>query len=189
MAACRAGTPGATSAFCKLLDAQLTEFPWSEARRAGADLARTHSSLARSLALADIVLIIHAVPMRNSRGERLKQWARNIKRDVVALWLAAHDARVPWYAKAFAAIVVAYALSPIDLIPDFIPIFGYLDDLLILPLGIMGAVRLIPKPVMTDLRVKAIGLHKPTSKAGLIIIVTIWLAVMAATAWLISQSC
>lgn len=87
--------------------------------------------------------------------EQLKSWARALKRDAVALWLAARDPRVPWYAKAAAAVVAAYALSPIDLIPDFVPILGYLDDLLIVPLGIIVAVKLIPGPVMSDLRLKA----------------------------------
>lgn len=89
---------------------------------------------------------------------RLKHWARAIKRDVVALWLAARDPRVPWYAKAVAGMVAAYALSPIDLIPDFIPVLGYLDDLLIVPLGILVAVELIPEPVMTELRERALDL-------------------------------
>ena len=76
--------------------------------------------------------------------ERLKVWARNLKRDMIALWLAARDPRVPWYVKALSAAVAAYALFPIDLIPDFIPILGYLDDLLIVPFGIWAAVKLSP---------------------------------------------
>src|SRR5262249_19115072 len=76
--------------------------------------------------------------------ERAKLWARAIKRDVLALWIAARDPRVPWYAKALAMAVAAYALSPIDLIPDFIPVLGYLDDLVIVPLGILLVVALIP---------------------------------------------
>ncbi|MDX3909388.1 MAG: DUF1232 domain-containing protein [Sphingobium sp.] len=109
--------------------------------------------------------------------ERLKEWALGIKRDVIALWLAAQDQRVPWYAKVLAAVVAAYALSPIDLIPDFIPILGYLDDVLIVPLGIMAAVKLIPGNIMADLRIKAVAQRKPTSKAGVIIVAMIWLAV------------
>lgn len=109
---------------------------------------------------------------------RLKVWARGIKRDVIALWLAARDPRVPWYAKALAAIVAAYALSPIDLIPDFIPILGYLDDLLIVPLGILIAVRLIPDGIMAELRREAIGQRRPISKAGLAVVLTIWLGAM-----------
>ena len=82
--------------------------------------------------------------MRMRVLERLRQWARAVKRDVLVLYLAARDPRVPWYAKVVAACVVAYALSPIDLIPDFIPVLGYLDDVIIVPLGIILAMRLIP---------------------------------------------
>ncbi|HTH27548.1 MAG TPA: DUF1232 domain-containing protein, partial [Sphingobium sp.] len=84
--------------------------------------------------------------------ERLKGWARGIKRDVLALWIAARDPRTPLLAKAMAGAVAAYALSPIDLIPDVIPVLGYLDDLLILPLGIMLAVRMIPAPLLAEFR-------------------------------------
>ena len=115
--------------------------------------------------------------------ERLKVWARDLKRDVIALWLAARDPRVPWYAKALSAAVAAYALSPIDLIPDFIPILGYLDDLLIVPLGIWAAVKLIPEPIMADLRAKALEHRKPTSKAGLVAVIFIWFAAIAVTVW------
>jgi uncharacterized membrane protein YkvA (DUF1232 family) len=118
-------------------------------------------------------------------GERLKGWARALKRDVVALWLAARDPRVPWHAKAVAAAVAAYALSPIDLIPDFVPILGYLDDLLIVPLGIWLAVKLIPAAVMADLRAKAAAQRRPTSRTGLAIVVTLWLAAIALTVWLV----
>lgn len=120
--------------------------------------------------------------------QHLKDWARAIKRDVVALWLAARDPRVPWYAKAMAAAVAAYALSPIDLIPDFVPVLGYLDDLLIVPLGIMLAVRLIPRPIMADLRTQAIDRRKPTSKVGLVVILLIWLATVSAMIWLVWPS-
>ncbi len=107
---------------------------------------------------------------------KAKLWAKSLKRDIVALWLAASDRRVPWYAKAVAGSVAAYALSPIDLIPDFIPVLGYLDDLLIVPLGIMLAVRLIPSDVMAELRVDAAArLERPSSRAGLIVILAIWL--------------
>ncbi|MGO4815932.1 YkvA family protein, partial [Cupriavidus sp. 2MCAB6] len=87
--------------------------------------------------------------------ERARQWARHLTRDVVALWIAARDPRTPWHAKALAAGVAAYALSPIDLIPDFIPILGYLDDLLIVPAGIALAVRLIPSELMAEFRREA----------------------------------
>ena len=117
--------------------------------------------------------------------ERLNNWAHAWKRDVVALWLAARDPRVPWYAKAMAAAVAAYALSPIDLIPDFVPVLGYLDDLLIVPAGIIVAVKLIPTQVMADLREKALEQRKPTSRAGLAAIVAIWLASIALLVWLL----
>jgi uncharacterized membrane protein YkvA (DUF1232 family) len=85
-----------------------------------------------------------------------RAWAREIKRDVVALWVAAHDPRVPWYAKAVAVVVAAYALSPVDIIPDFIPVLGYLDEVIILPLIILLAARLLPQPLMQEFREEAI---------------------------------
>ena len=116
---------------------------------------------------------------------RLKQWARTIKRDVIALWLAARDARVPWLAKAVAAAVAAYALSPIDLIPDFIPVLGYLDDVILVPLGILLAVRMIPAAVMADLRAKASVHAKPVSRSGLVAVVAIWIAAAVLIAFLL----
>ena len=110
----------------------------------------------------------------------LKTWARRIKRNVVALWLAARDPRVPMAAKVVAAIVAAYALSPIDLIPDFIPILGYLDDVILVPLGIALAVRMIPAPLMEDLRERASLVDKPRSTVGLIAIVALWVVSIAA---------
>ncbi|QIG93588.1 MULTISPECIES: YkvA family protein [unclassified Bradyrhizobium] len=107
----------------------------------------------------------------------LKTWARNLKRDSVALYLAARDPRVPWYAKAVAVAVAAYALSPIDLIPDFIPVIGYLDDLILLPLGIWLAIALVPDEVMAECRAKASTiLQRPTSWAGMIAIIVLWIA-------------
>ena len=84
-----------------------------------------------------------------------KERARGLKQDAVAVSLAVRDPRVPWYAKAVGVCVVAYALSPIDLIPDFIPVIGFLDDLIVVPLGIALALRLIPEPVMSDCRARA----------------------------------
>jgi uncharacterized membrane protein YkvA (DUF1232 family) len=116
---------------------------------------------------------------------RLKVWAGGLKRDVIALWLAARDPRVPWLAKAVAVFVAAYALSPIDLIPDFVPILGYLDDLLIVPIGIWAAVKLIPEPLMSDLRAKALDVRKPKSMPGLVAVVVIWIAAISLTCWLV----
>lgn len=108
---------------------------------------------------------------------RLKAWAAHLKRDVIALWLAARDPGVPWYAKAVAGLVAAYALSPIDLIPDFVPVLGYLDDLILVPLGILLALRLIPADRMAALRVEAEAVAaRPVSRAGFIAILLIWLA-------------
>lgn len=121
--------------------------------------------------------------MQKTRTERLKEWARGIERDVVALWLGARDPRVKWYAKAVAGAVAAYALSPVDLIPDFIPIVGYLDDLLIVPLGILLAIKLIPPPLMADLRRKASELSKPTSVVGLLAVLTVWSAIAGIVGW------
>lgn len=120
-----------------------------------------------------------------STVERVKSWARNAKRDVIALYLAMHDRRVPWYAKAVAACVACYALSPIDLIPDFLPVIGYLDDLVLLPLGILLAVRLIPAPVMDDLRHDALlrlAGDRPKSRLAAVAVVGLWCAALAAIA-------
>lgn len=106
--------------------------------------------------------------------DRLKLWAKALKRDVIALWLAAREPRVPLGAKVLAGAVAAYALSPIDLIPDFIPVLGLLDDLLIVPAGIWLALRLIPATVMADLRERAETMAKPRSTAGLIAVIAIW---------------
>lgn len=115
--------------------------------------------------------------------DRMKRWARAIKRDVVALWLAARDPRVPWYAKAVAGLVAAYALSPIDLIPDFVPVLGYLDDVILIPLGIMLAVKLVPAALMQEFRRRAETADRPISRAGLALIVAIWLLAAAALSW------
>ena len=116
--------------------------------------------------------------------DRVKRWARGIVRDVQALWLAARDPRVPWIAKAVAAVVAAYALSPIDLIPDFIPVIGYLDDLVLVPLGILLAVRLVPPELMAEFRAAAAERARPVSRAGAMIIVAIWIACIAIISWI-----
>jgi uncharacterized membrane protein YkvA (DUF1232 family) len=117
--------------------------------------------------------------------DRARRWARSVKRDVLALWLAARDPRVPWYAKAVAGAVAAYALSPIDLIPDFVPVLGYLDDLIIVPLGIVLAVRLVPAELMTEFREEAARRVKPVSRVGLVFIVAVWLTAALLLAWLL----
>ncbi|MGA7666171.1 MAG: DUF1232 domain-containing protein [Pseudolabrys sp.] len=113
-----------------------------------------------------------------------KQWARAIKRDVHALYLAARDPRVPWHAKALAIAVAAYALSPIDLIPDFVPVLGYVDDLIIVPTGIALVVWLIPSEIMAQHRDMAIAAqNRPVSRAAGVAIVTIWIVVIGLTLW------
>lgn len=111
-----------------------------------------------------------------TRGvEAFKQWAATLKRDVLALWIAARDPRTPRRAKLVATIVAAYALSPIDLIPDFIPVLGYVDDLLILPLGIALAIRLIPAALMDEFRAAASAIaNRPSSRIAARVIVGIW---------------
>jgi uncharacterized membrane protein YkvA (DUF1232 family) len=117
--------------------------------------------------------------------ERIKSWAKSLKRDVVALWIAARSPLTPMAAKIVAGAVAAYALSPIDLIPDFIPILGYLDDIVIVPLGIALAVRLIPAALMAEFRAEAVYMARPVNKLMAILIVILWVVVFViAAAWL-----
>lgn len=117
-------------------------------------------------------------------SHNLKRWARTLLRDVHAVYLAAYDPRVPWYAKILAAAVAGYALSPIDLIPDFIPLLGYADDLVIVPLGIWLAVSLIPHEVMAEYRIKAEEAgQRPRSTIAAIVVVTIWIVALVALTW------
>jgi uncharacterized membrane protein YkvA (DUF1232 family) len=120
---------------------------------------------------------------------RLRAWARATRRDAVALYLAARDPRVPWPAKAVAVAVAAYALSPIDLIPDFIPVLGLLDDLLLVPLGIVVARRLVPADLLEEHRRAAERLlAAPRSRAAAVAIVVVWSALaLAAIAYLVGS--
>jgi uncharacterized membrane protein YkvA (DUF1232 family) len=117
---------------------------------------------------------------------RLARWAHALKRESLALYYAARDARTPWYAKVLAGAIVAYALSPIDLIPDFIPVLGYLDELLLLPAAIWLALRLVPEPVLADARRRAeAALERPTSRVAAVVIVLVWIACAATLgAWI-----
>lgn len=125
--------------------------------------------------------------MRMSVLDRLKAWARGLKRDVVALWIAARDPRTPAAAKLAAALVAAYALSPIDLIPDFVPILGYLDDLILVPLGVALVLRMIPAALMTEFRAAAQAREgRPKSLAAALVILALWLVaagVLGLFAW------
>lgn len=118
-----------------------------------------------------------------------KRWARLLKRDVVALYLAARSPLTPWHARVAAACVAAYALSPVDLIPDFVPVLGYLDDLLIVPLGIWLVIRMIPADLMAGFRTQAAEINaKPRSTAGLAFIVVVWLTALALAGWWVSRA-
>lgn len=112
--------------------------------------------------------------------QALRQRARRLKTDAHILYFAIRDARTPWYVKICAGLIVAYALSPIDLIPDFIPILGYLDELLLLPLGISLVIKLVPDTVLIDCKAKVAAADgdKPGSIAGAAVIILIWLIVV-----------
>jgi uncharacterized membrane protein YkvA (DUF1232 family) len=114
----------------------------------------------------------------------LRDWARRTKQDVVAIYLAARDPRVPWYAKTVAIVVAAYALSPIDLIPDFIPVLGYLDDLILVPLGIALVCRLIPDQILDEHRITAARMaERPTSRRAAVAIICLWIIVAVLGTW------
>lgn len=121
--------------------------------------------------------------------QRWQERAKRLKLETYALYLAYRDPRVPWYAKVLAAAVVAYAFSPVDLIPDFVPVLGYLDDLLIVPLGVALALRMIPQDVLDRCRERAVadlGQDKPTAWLGASVVVGLWLlaaVVLVALVW------
>ena len=120
---------------------------------------------------------------------RLKEWARRLEREVAVLWVCTRHPRTPLLAKALAVAVVAYALSPIDLIPDFIPVLGYLDDFLLVPLGIWLVLKLVPGEVMAECRAEAdLRIEEwrsaPRSRRAAAVIVILWLAALALLAWL-----
>ena len=119
----------------------------------------------------------------------LTSWARALRHDVLTLWFALRHPHTPWHARIFAAVLTAYAFSPIDLIPDFIPVLGYLDDLIIVPVGVWLLLRLIPAQVLADCRDQADAWFqqnaaKPRSRIGLAIVVALWLL----AAWLVVRS-
>jgi len=116
----------------------------------------------------------------------MKNWARLVKRDIHAIYLCSRDPRVPWHAKALAIFVAAYALSPIDLIPDFVPVLGYLDDVILVPAGIWLVVRLIPAHIMAEHRELAAAAHdRPVSRTAAAVIVAIWIASAILCGWLV----
>ncbi len=117
-----------------------------------------------------------------------KQRLKQLKQDTYAIYIAGKDPRVPWYARLLAAAVVAYAFSPIDLIPDIIPIIGYLDDLILVPLGIALVIKMIPPEVLLECREKAATARaegKPTNWIAAIVVVCLWFLLgIAAVIWL-----
>jgi uncharacterized membrane protein YkvA (DUF1232 family) len=117
---------------------------------------------------------------------RLRKWAKELKRQTLVVYFAARDPRTPWLARLLALGIAAYALSPIDLIPDFIPVVGYLDDLLIVPLGLMLVLRLLPAEVRMAAQAKAsAAVGRPTSRVMAVVIVAIWVIAIGATGlWL-----
>ena len=122
--------------------------------------------------------------------QRLKIWAATLKREVMTLWFACRDPRTPWYAKVLTMLIVAYALSPIDLIPDFIPVLGYLDELILLPVGIYLVLKLVPGEALADARTKARSWvesrkPKPRNWIAAAVIVLVWVAVLWAAFFLI----
>jgi uncharacterized membrane protein YkvA (DUF1232 family) len=120
-----------------------------------------------------------------------KQRARQLKQETYAMYLALRDPRVPWYARLVAACVVGYIFSPIDLIPDFVPVLGYLDDLIIVPLGIALALKMIPAQVMADCRARSLAVMakgKPTSRFAAGVIIAIWLLLAALTIALVVRT-
>lgn len=121
-----------------------------------------------------------------TRVESLRDRARRIQREAHVLYLAARDPRMPTHAKLLALLVAGYALSPIDLIPDFIPVFGYVDDLVLVPLGIMLVLRLVPPQVLTEhRRAVAAAAERPRSRIGAVIVGTSWLIALGLVVWLV----
>ena len=122
-------------------------------------------------------------------SQRAKHWALLVKRDVHAIYCAASDPRVPWYAKALAICVAGYALSPIDLIPDFVPILGYMDDVIIVPLGILIVVKLIPPEIMAEHRALAAATRgRAVSHTAVIVIAIVWTACIVFAGWICYRS-
>ena len=123
--------------------------------------------------------------------EKWKQKSRHLKIEIYALYLAYRDPRVPWYAKAFVALVVGYAFSPIDLIPDFIPVLGYLDDLVLIPLGVAVALKMIPEKVMEDCRIRSkevMSKKNPINRVAAVVIICIWLMLIVMTIALVVKA-
>ncbi|MEC5399836.1 YkvA family protein [Uliginosibacterium sp. H1] len=119
-----------------------------------------------------------------SLTDRLRGQARTLKQHTLTVWFAARDPRTPWFVRLLALCVAAYALSPIDLVPDFIPVLGYLDDLILIPLGLALVIRLTPPAVLVDARQRASTVaQRPVSRIAAACIVALWLLTLALLAW------
>lgn len=117
---------------------------------------------------------------------RLKRWARNVQRDTYAVGLVARDSRVPWYTKMLAIIVAGYAVSPLDVIPDFIPVIGLVDDVILIPLGIVLIVKLVPAEILAEHRGHAErAIDLPKNRIGAVVLLGCWLAVVGISGWLL----
>ncbi len=115
----------------------------------------------------------------------LNRWARNVRRDTYAVGLVARDSRVPWYTKALAFIVAGYAFSPLDLIPDFIPVVGFVDDVILVPLGIVLVIKLVPVEILQEHRAHAErAMELPKNRIGAIVVFCIWIVVIGVSGWL-----
>ena len=124
-----------------------------------------------------------------SLSERIGDLGRRLAVEAHAAWLAARDPRVPWFARVLAVAVAAYALSPIDLIPDFIPVLGWIDDLIIVPLGLLAVRRLIAAPLWAELHAAAeAASERPSSRAGMIFILLLWAALLTIVYWSVRTS-
>ena len=122
--------------------------------------------------------------MKGRAWQELRAWARDLKRDVLALYLAARDKRTPWLARVLALLVAAYALSPIDLIPDFVPVLGYLDDIILVPLGIWLVLRLIPADLIAEHRAAAMLIaRRPVSRIAAAVIAIVWIGTAGLLVW------
>ncbi|RCK78728.1 MAG: hypothetical protein OZSIB_1255 [Candidatus Ozemobacter sibiricus] len=129
----------------------------------------------------------HAVATPTTWRDRLRPWARALKRDAIALFLALRDPRTPWTARLIGFLTCAYAFSPIDLIPDFIPVVGQLDDLLLVPLGILLARRCIPDPLWAEFRAQATTLQdRPMFPGGWVVVVATWIVALGLLAWVMA---
>jgi uncharacterized membrane protein YkvA (DUF1232 family) len=178
-----------------LVDCAIGSLLWTAAlAAAGYLLASNYRLVGDYLDLASRIVIglivvtyVYRLIAGGRLGARVRGWADNLRRDIHAVYLASRDPRVPWYAKALALLIAAYAASPIDLIPDFIPVLGHLDDVILVPLGIWLLLRLIPSDLLDEhRRVAEATAGRPTDWRVGVVFVVIWAIALAFVArWMI----